>query len=309
MIKLNHSYSYDNLVVGSGLNALMFAYLNKYPIIINADKPPLPFEFFDSNFDLGQFGFEPRSYELNTGNGIVEVGLPRFEVWQKLFFVLSLSGLCPLSLKSASFRIQDDNEFKVVTRRSRVIKGKFGKLFVFDNENVRGLPFSLSDRIKKYKVVDWFNVRRGNKHNIDYTFTNDDFVKEIYFYKAQIRNAKDIAAISFMVGQQLRDVQYTDTFVKFKVLKIMKELGIRGTRNGKDVHDPSKYSYYLPAIEYERRDVIPFYDFSSKQEGDITFIALSEEEIAEDYKLQFPIDDYLYKTTQTLGGEIYLNAR
>ncbi len=306
MSNFNHVYEYDNLVIGSGLNALMFSYLNKYPLIINADKPPMPFEFFDLDFNLGQFGFEPGKYALHTGDNIVEVGVPKFEVWQRLFFSLSLSGLCPLSLKAHSIRIQDDNFVKIVTHRSRVIKCKYNQLFVFDNENVHGLPFALGERIEKFKVVDWFNVRRGNKHNIDYMFTDEDFVKEIFFYKAQRRTAKDLAAISYMSREQLNDINYTDTFVRFKVLKLMRNAGIKGTRNGRDVKRPTRFKYYLPNIEYNKRDVIPIYNFSSKKSDNIVFFAAREEVIAEDYKLKFPISGFLYKTIQNLSGEIYI---
>jgi len=307
MTNLNHLYKYDNVVVGSGLNALMFAYLKQYPLIINADKPPMPFEFFDVDFNLGQFGFEPCSYQLKTGDGIKVVGLSKLEVWQRLFFTLSIAGLCPLALKTKSIRVSE-NKLKIATHRSRLIKCEFNKLFVFDNENIRGLSFLLEDKIKEYKVIDWFNVRRGNKHEIDYISTDGDFVNEIYFYKAHKRNAKDLAAVSYMSFENLRAVEYTDTFVKFKVLELMKENGIRGPRNGRDVWNPEKYCYYLPRIEYEKREVLPIYKFDEIEEKNTIFITETEEEISKKYKLEFPIDNsYLYKTAERLSGEIYLH--
>jgi len=284
----------------------MFAYLNEYPIILNVDKPPEVFDFFEPDFNLGQFGFEPVEYELNLKNSVKTVGVPKFQVWQKLFFMLSMSGLCPLSLKAKIVRIAENNQLKIATHRSRVIKCNFNKLFVFDNENVKGLPCELSDRILSVKVTDWFEVRRGNKHDIDYIKTGEDFVREVFFYKAKNRTAKDVAAISKMFPEQLLDPDYTDTFVRFKTLSLMKENGIKGTANGKNPRKPSESIYYLPQIEFTERDIEPVYDFKSFKEGDITFIALSPEEISTEYCLHHPTQGYLYKQSEQLAGDIYI---
>ena len=51
-LKKEKTYKVDNLVIGSGLNAIIFAYLNNYTIINNKLKYPFRFEFFPAGLDL-----------------------------------------------------------------------------------------------------------------------------------------------------------------------------------------------------------------------------------------------------------------
>ena len=68
-------------------------------------------------------------------------------------------------------------------------------------------------------------------------------------------NLKDLAAISYLTDEQLADFDYSDTMVKFKVTKMMKEAGIRGARNGRDVNNPERYKYYAVKVEPAERQV------------------------------------------------------
>ncbi len=70
------------------------------------------------------------------------------------------------------------------------------------------------------------------------------------------RNLKDLAAISYLTDEQLADFNYSDTMVKFKVTKMMKEAGIRGARNGRDVNNPERYKYYAVKVEPAERQII-----------------------------------------------------
>ena len=43
--------------------------------------------------------------------------------------------------------------------------------------------------------------------------------------------------------------------VKFKVTEMMKEAGIRGARNGRDVNNPERYKYYAIKVEPAQRTI------------------------------------------------------
>ena len=40
----NHRYDFSEVVVGHSLSAVMYAYKNKIPLILNSRKKPFPFD-------------------------------------------------------------------------------------------------------------------------------------------------------------------------------------------------------------------------------------------------------------------------
>ena len=64
---------------------------------------------------------------------------------------------------------------------------------------------------------------------------------------------KDAVAISYLTGDQLQEFEFSDTYVRFKTLKVFKEAGMRGTANG---HCPKtqKPKHYALKIETTQRE-------------------------------------------------------
>jgi hypothetical protein len=255
----HHVYEVDELVIGNSLEAVSYSYLNGRSLILNSIKKPHFFDFFDAGIDLSKYPIEIVEYEMAGLDNTKIVGASKLEIWENLVFYLSVSGLMPLSDKVYSMRIEDNNLLKVTTKDSRVLRFKFDKLRIFDTENVAG--FESFKETNKFKVVDWINVRSGMKHKYDYFETDDDFVKEVYFYPSQRTGGgekderKDLVAVSYLTKEQLNDFEYSDTYAKFKILSLMKEAGIKGARNGKNVNDPEKYNYHSIKIEPSHREV------------------------------------------------------
>ena len=110
-----------------------------------------------------------------------------------------------------------------------------------------------------FKVIDWVDVKSGMMHGYDYIKTDSDFVKEIYFYPSTrfvgSIDRKDLVSVSYLKKYQLENFENSDTYVKFKILKLMKAAGIRGARNGRDFKNPEKYKYYAVKIEPRKREV------------------------------------------------------
>jgi len=242
----NINLEYNKLVIGSTLEALAYSYLNNIPLVCSHLNPPHRFDYFDPEDNLSVFGVKNK------------LGMPRFELWEKLFFYLSVGGLCPLTDKAISLRVTD-NILKASTAKARMAKIHFNKLIIFDDKNVFGLgAYEIEN--KKFKVYDWFDVRSGMKHEHSRLEDTTDFVNHIIFYSSDRvegeHNFKDAVAVSYLTKEQLNDFQFSDINARFKVLYMMKKAGIRGARNGRDMNDKTKYKYYAVKIENTHREVI-----------------------------------------------------
>jgi len=248
----------DTLVVGSSLEALVYCYLNNTPFVCSQLTPPHHFEYFNHQDDLSVFGIKNDSHTIQTNFSEQTVGIDKLWLWERLFFYLSVAGLCPLTDKADSLRITD-NILKASTPNARMAKIHFNELIVFDDTNVYGLGIP-EIKEKTYSVYDWFDVRSGMKHTYDRIEDTNDFVNHIIFYSSQRvegnHNFKDAIAVSYLTKTQLDDFEYSDISARFKTLYMMKELGIRGARNGRNMLDKTKYKYYAVRIENTKREII-----------------------------------------------------
>ena len=268
-----HIYEKDIIVIGGNLEAFLYAYVHELPTIYVEKKIPFRFDQIEHK-NLRYIGLDP--------NQIYESS----ELWARLNFFLGLSGLLPMSSNATSIRIVD-NELSVITKHSRNIKFNFNKLVVFDDEKVFGL-LQVKRRItKKSRVFDWVNVRSGCSHDILYLHSDAEFVKDIIFYptdRSDNRSLKDLVAISHLTNEQINDFNYSDTMAKFKIIEMMKEAGIKGARNGRDVNNPDKFKYYSvkvePAQRVIERNVIKYYDADDRFE----FVYDSVEQLLDNLK-------------------------
>ena len=285
---------FDEVVIGGGLGALIYAYCNdKVLIRAQSGGPPL-FDFFDPGIDLTAFFFQPATFELKSNAGIKTVGMPKRDLWERLSFMLSIGGNLPFSDKVKSIRIDCDQKTVSVAAGNTTTKIGFVTLRVFDDIEVHGLESHiLSDfekvdfakflSPKKFKILDWLDVRSGCRHEFDYLCTDDDFVNELYFYPSERvdgnHDLKDLVAVSYLTQGQINDVEYSDTYARFKARSLMKEYGIRGTRNGKDPKNPKKYKYYAIRIESAGREVFPLSKNKYRSTDDVFFDERSPEEV------------------------------
>ena len=236
---------YDELVIGSSLEALTYCTLNSLPCVACQLTPPQHFE--SHTLDLNLFDLKS-----STNSSLW--------LWERLYFYLSIAGLIPLGEKPVSLRISD-NMVKASTAKARMAKIKFNKLTVFDDFGVSGLGIPEENTSAKYKVYDWFDVRSGMKHDFNTLSSDDDFITTILFYKTLRLDGdhefKDAVSISHLTKQELEEFEYSHINARFKTLYMMKEAGIRGARNGRDMNDKTKYKYYAVKIENTSREIIP----------------------------------------------------
>ena len=133
-------------------------------------------------------------------------------------------------------------------------------------------------------------MRSGMEHEHDLLETKDEFIREVIFYpsdrfgnQASGRIRKDLVAVSFLEDHQLKDFEYSDTMARFKILQMMKNAGIRGARNGRDVNNPEVYRYYSPKIEATQREIIPDVTNYYEEDPRFEFRYDTPEEIAREF--------------------------
>ena len=270
-----HTYEYDTIVIGGGLNAKVYAYHTKCPCISGNYIAPFRFDVLQAEVVQRLSGQDKNS----------------LQIWESLNFILGLSGQLPMGDKVASINIRD-NILKATTKDSRLGRFHFNKLVIFDDSNVFGLPLLKEKKVGKSRVLDWFDVRSGMEHEHDSFESDDEFVKKIIFYpsdrfgnQSSGRVRKDLVSISYLDEDQVADFEYSDTMARFKILQMMKDAGIKGARNGRDVNNPEVYKYYSPKIEATQREIIP--DVTNYYEEDPRFefrYDTPEEIIKEFYK-------------------------
>ena len=231
---MNSIRHHNKIIIGGSLAALMYGHRNKIPVVYATPRVPL---FFESD----------------------SAGRSKQELWHKLSFQLSLAGLMPMSDKAVSLRIEDGGILKAFTDDPFYATFQCGEFVVFDDTNLEGYDSEI-EQSHKYRVLDWINDRKSSPHNVDYLESDEDFVKEVYFYPSKRIDGnwsgkKDILAISYLTHDQIDSVEYCDTYVKFKVLHMMRDAGIVGPKNGKNKKDPTKHNHLSIKLETSKREV------------------------------------------------------
>tara|TARA_R110000782_G_scaffold73071_3_gene146070 strand:+ start:697 stop:1611 length:915 start_codon:yes stop_codon:yes gene_type:complete len=299
-----HRSSLKEIVVGSTLPALLYAYYTGAPVIYIEEKIPFRFDYFDAYFDLDKIILQSEPKEFVTLDRKKLLGHPKRDVWEKLFFMLSISGQIPFGDKVKSIRLEDN--LKVITRKTNELD--FNKVRIFDDDKIQGIPKKSEEKEGPYVVYDWINVHSGASHGLHYI---DDVagsvIEEIIFYPSDRidgnHNKKDIVCVSKMTDEQLNDYRFSDTYVRFKVEKLMKEAGIRGTRNGRDQLNPEKYKYYALKIESVERQFKRVGFSHTSDNEDVILDSRTPEEIIKCFRGRKP-EGYLGKLTECLQNHI-----
>tara|TARA_R100000808_G_C2128347_1_gene138085 strand:+ start:243 stop:1157 length:915 start_codon:yes stop_codon:yes gene_type:complete len=251
----NHIYNHDKVVIGSTFEAILYSLLNDCLLITN-----ISLEESISYFDfLTPSECQCLGVEESLSLADKDFGYFKLPIARKLLFNLSLRGLLYPCDKVFSLRVED-SILSIQTKDSRLSKIHFEELYIFDEENIVGIPAPKQEKPKLYKVLDWMDVRSGLSHEHEYYSSEDEFVKEIFFYPSDRIDGlnlmrKDVCAISYLKKKQLDKFEYSDTYARFKIQKIMKSLGIRGARNGRSTENPKVYKYMALKMEAAERQL------------------------------------------------------
>jgi hypothetical protein len=254
---------YENIVIGSSLSAVIYAFNNELPIFYSSLKVPKRIEYLDSEVDLKFFDIENQTRILKTFGSQIKVGVEKRILWDKILFVLSLEGKAPLSTFCSSIRY-DGNRIVFSDEYSKISEITFDKCHYFGDDNASG--FIKHENIKKYICYDWTAFNVGGKHEYDFIDTEDDFVNKIVYYLSTRRkgnfNIKDACAISYLKPEQIDDFDFSPTMARFKIISEMRSRGMRARIMS---YNPTKYRSYK--LSYISREIEP-YEFSQEPSED-----------------------------------------
>ena len=232
---------YDEIVVGSSLRALLFAALNDFPVFFTTPEKPIEFDHFDSSVDLSSWRLHNEPQVWTTPDGETQTGQNKTALWEHLFFVLGLKGLTPFSSVCNSLRL-DTNELTGYSEYAKLRTVEFGVCHYFDEHATYNLLRSENTQ-RNYEVYDTLAFMRGGKHHLDLIESNDPFCNKTWFYPTPRVDGKspfkDACVVSILSDDQIDDFDFSETVVRLTTVQKMKDLGLRGPRNGYKKTDQS----------------------------------------------------------------------
>ncbi len=227
------------LITGGSLESLFYAYIHETPIVLT--QPYVPFEL-DTIEDNSMF--ELLGYTTETP-------LTKVQVWDRLVFVLSMAGLVMMPNNVRNVREDANKIIFSLNDNSRFIIA-YERRISFD-KHIDG----------EVDVYDWFDIRSGAKTQLEeLNDSEDDLVHKIIFYDSQRKGTggkglKDLVAISRMQKTELHEYENSESYVRLKTLKMMKDQGMRGRPNG--YNSRGKQQFYALKIEHVQREIIKRY--------------------------------------------------
>lgn len=228
----------EKVIIGGSIEAMLYAWRTQTKILVNDKKYVFRFDekFFPTTFP-----------DFDCSN-------PK-QLSSNLAFALALGGLMPAGGNVENIRV-DDGNIKVITKGNRKIEIEADEVLNFDK------------RLKDYEVHDFFDSRAMRAHDLSEILDDTDyFIKKINFYlspRASNGVTKDFIGSSNLTYKQLLSPDYGPGIAKIKVMRMIKEAGLRGSLS--QVYKGKEY-YKNPKIEFYKRVVAqryePIYSFDT----------------------------------------------
>jgi hypothetical protein len=212
---------YDKIVIGADLSALSFSYTQKIPLIFNRYLKPY------------QYGFD-NDYEKKLNK------------YNELLYKLAFNGMCPLTNKIQSIRIEEDI-IRITTNTNCLIKIKYNNLIISDDFKVEGLPNIIGKTNTDNCVIDHLGVDERAK--LDPVINrNDNIIKTIYFpnkYVSRVR-AKQLIINSIISDEDLKKIEFSESYMRLRLRRIFEPEIISFNHFTREVHSLGKNLYDLP---------------------------------------------------------------
>jgi hypothetical protein len=187
-------FFWNNVVIGSDLDAVEFAHDNNYFLIKNR-RP----------YHHSYGGSEP--------------------LWAEKSYQLYNRGLCAFTDKVQVLRVDPKEKIIKVFTESAMFLVRYSRLHLFDTDNVSGV--SMDRQLLYYRVLDWFDCKGLYDLPKDRIITDDDFVNKIVFFKTPRIDGDqkylDLLCESFLTEEQLKNFDYSDTMARLKTVMMLKE--------------------------------------------------------------------------------------
>ena len=232
----------QNIVVGGDIASFLYAFKND--CFVAFTKPGKPF-FFE---------------KFNTGD-------LKEAVWTFLYFQMMYRGKILGVEPNQTIRVEEDI-LKIITGSNSLLNYKFTGLICFNPEMLSGISV-IEKKNRMHYVVDKIKLS-AREHGQKYHFTDGDFVKELHFDNTG--RQKFIYVVSEIPEKKLNDFDFGQVSLRYKLLPILRQLGIQGSRNGKN----KSLSLKLTSIE---RFIRPMETHEYKDEEGIKFMEINEDDI------------------------------
>lgn len=264
-MKTSHIYHFPRLIIGSNLSALVFSYLYNIPIIKNCSTSILPIDFLPIDINLKtHFNIPSIINRLRTTNNKNALfGWQKSYIYKRLSFVLSLAGLNFMSDKFVLARLDTEEKKILVTiTKEKIIRITYDQLYVFNTENINGLPAIIEKNNNEKQVIDWFSSVCCEPHNYYYLkHKQSNIANEIFFYDS-IKNMtyncdKDLIVKSIISENDVHDFEHSETFIMLSLIKILNSYGIHGIKKGYRYYKDKKprQRYRAMKLEHEMRQI------------------------------------------------------
>ena len=214
----NLVHSYDKIVFGSNLCAVMYAFTNQLPLFYSSFEQPKYFEHFDPQYQFSDINIDN---SILCNGKIKNLGMKKADLWERLAFIHGLEGLMPLGNGVSSCRI-DEDVLKVTTKNSRVIRIKFNHLFIFD-ENVEGLP-PIIKTINEGLIYDHVKFDTLHEYKKMLIETKDNLANKVWI---DGNKAIMVSKTKNIIKKLPEDYE-----IRFRILELAKEYGLKGRQNG-----------------------------------------------------------------------------
>lgn len=224
----------EQVVIGSTVESILYAFVNGYYHINNSDLPPLFYESYED---------PPIPNE-------------KLRIWKRLNLIQSFL--------SRNIILRGDIQIKIGSNQLKAIDVNGAKLYHFENCHVfQTSQVTLLDnevkvfKKKTYRVIDDFEIRNLGKavKSID---TSQQKERMHFYISDRIDGANYITDCVYettLTESQLNDLEYSDVANKFHIQRFLSSSAYRGKVVAKDKDNKPKY--LRPEATHVRRIVVP----------------------------------------------------
>ena len=232
----------NNIVIGGDVASFLFAFKHDYWITFTEPKPPFLFDRFST-------------------------GETKEEIWTFLFHQMMFRGKILGVYPNQSIR-REGNIIKIITNENSLLNYQCDNVFCFDPTMLTGVP-PTETKDRTHRVIHKLRLY-STPHELEYHFNGDDFIRELFFCTVR-GTQKFIYSSSVLKESQMNDFDHSEVILRYKLLPILKSLGIKGANNGNN----KKLSLKVEPIE---RFVIPL-EHHEYEDEQIIFLELDEDKL------------------------------
>jgi len=262
-------HKYENIIIGSTLEALMYSYMTNYPLFFAGSRRPKEFEYLEPALAFHLLKSDIKT--IRSTEGSFEVGERKDIFWDNLMMCLSCVGLVPITQEVS---VRYDGEIVRIVKDNRLIKIKPKTIHLFDDLGVEGLMTPKETR-GKFSSYEWMVFNSLYPHEYDLITSDESPIQELWFVDARDKNRmKDGCIVSHFDSVQQMHEELTQFALIFKLKDLFKKYGIKGKANGvyhmnKSIQRYKQVQYTIvdnevsaPKNIYESIDNIVFHDYT-----------------------------------------------